>query len=189
MEHVSICAKCKDHDFDACSNHVSTIARLNDEIVQLNVQLKTYKNEVEKFKFARNAFSIGRHPSIKDGLGFQKGTKNTKSQKALNFTKEKWKAPMGNSSHSFHERKNHVYLYSHVRNVSHNAHHDIYNDSLLFQSVMMVSLLLALCLLHLVILVGVKLGTMHLMLSLMRLRIGMHLMELLFYSILMTHPM
>jgi hypothetical protein len=43
MEHVSICAKCKDHDFDACSNHASTIAKSNDEIVQLNVQLKTCK--------------------------------------------------------------------------------------------------------------------------------------------------
>ena len=44
MEHVSICAKCKDHDFNACSNHSSTIAKLNDEIAQLNVQLKTCKN-------------------------------------------------------------------------------------------------------------------------------------------------
>jgi hypothetical protein len=40
IDHVSICAKCKDHDFNACSNHGSTIAMLNDEIVQLNVQLK-----------------------------------------------------------------------------------------------------------------------------------------------------
>ena len=41
MEHISICTKCKDHGFDACSNRASTIAKLNDEIVQLNVQLKT----------------------------------------------------------------------------------------------------------------------------------------------------
>jgi hypothetical protein len=137
MEHVSICAKCKDHDFDACSNHdfdacnnhASTIAKLNDEIVQLNVQLRTCKNEVEKVKFARDAFTIGRHPSIKDGLGFQKETKDTKSQKALNFTKEKGKAPMASSSHSFHENKNHAYLYSHVKNVSHTTHHNICNDS------------------------------------------------------------
>jgi capsule polysaccharide export protein KpsE/RkpR len=78
MEHVSTCVKCKDLDFDACSDHASTIAKLNDEIVQLNGQLKTCKNEVEKVKFARDAFTIGRHPSIKDGLGFQKGTKNKK---------------------------------------------------------------------------------------------------------------
>jgi chromosome segregation ATPase len=77
LDNVSTCAKCKDHDFDACRNHASTIAKLNDEIVQLNVQLKTCKNKVEKVKFARDAFTIGRHPSIKDGLGFQKGTKKT----------------------------------------------------------------------------------------------------------------
>jgi hypothetical protein len=46
IEHVLICAKCKDHDFNACSNHASTIAKLNDELPQLNVQLKTCKNEV-----------------------------------------------------------------------------------------------------------------------------------------------
>jgi hypothetical protein len=44
IKHVSISAKCKDHDFNACSNHSSTIAKLNDEIAQLNVQLKTCKN-------------------------------------------------------------------------------------------------------------------------------------------------
>jgi hypothetical protein len=99
IEHVSIYAECKDHDFNACSNHASTIAKLNDEIAQLNVQLKTCKNEVEKVKFARFSFTIGRHTFIKDGLGFQKETKNTKSQKVLNFTKEKGKAPMASSLH------------------------------------------------------------------------------------------
>jgi hypothetical protein len=128
VEHVSNCVKCKDHNFNACSNHASTIAKLNDEIAQLNVQLKTCKNKVEKVKFARDAFTIGRHPSIKDGHGFQKGTKNTKSQKVLNFTKEKGKATMASSLHSVHENKNHPYLYSHVKNISHYAHHDTCND-------------------------------------------------------------
>jgi hypothetical protein len=64
--------------------------------------------------------TIGSHPSIKDGLGFQKGTKNTK---------EKEKAPMASSLHSVHEKKNHAYLYSHVKNASHNAYHDTCNDS------------------------------------------------------------
>jgi hypothetical protein len=68
LEHVFICNRCKDFDIDACNDHASTIAKLNDEIVQLNVQIKTCKNEVEKVKFARDAFTIGRHPSIKDGL-------------------------------------------------------------------------------------------------------------------------
>ena len=126
VEHVLICAKFKDHDFNACSNHASTIKKLNDEIVKLNVQLKTCKNEVDKVKFARDAFTIGRNPSIKYGLGFQKGTKNTKSQKVLNFTKEKGKTTMASSLHYFHEKKNHTYLYSHY------AHHDTCNDSFTF---------------------------------------------------------
>jgi hypothetical protein len=132
LENVSTCAKCKDHYFDACSNHASIIAKLNDEIVQLSVQLKICKNEVEKVKFARDAFTIGRHPSIKDGLGFQEGTKNTNNQKALNFTKEKGKAPMASNLHSFREKKNHAHLYSHIKNVAYNAHHDTCNDSFIF---------------------------------------------------------
>jgi hypothetical protein len=36
---------------------------------------------------------------------------------------------MTSTSHSFHEKKNHAYLYSHVKNVSHNAYHDTCNDS------------------------------------------------------------
>jgi hypothetical protein len=90
------------------------------------------QNEVEKVKFSRDVFTIGRHPSIKDGLGFQKGTKNTKSQKVLNFTKENGKAPMASSLNSFHEKNNHVYLYSNAKNVSYNVHHDICNDSFTF---------------------------------------------------------
>jgi hypothetical protein len=124
IEHVSICAKCKDYDFNFCGNHATTIAKLNDEVAQLNVQLKTCKNEVEKVKFARDAFTIDRHPFIKDGLGFQKGTKNTKSQKDLNFTKEKGKASMASSMHSVHEKINNAYLHSHVKNSSHDTCND-----------------------------------------------------------------
>jgi hypothetical protein len=47
LEHVSICTRCEDHDIDACIDHASTIAKLNDEIAQLNVQLKTCKNECD----------------------------------------------------------------------------------------------------------------------------------------------
>jgi hypothetical protein len=61
-------------------------------------------------------------PSIKDGLGFQKGTKNLTSQKTSNLNKEKGKAPMACSSS--HDQKNHAYLYAHVKNISGVAHHD-----------------------------------------------------------------
>jgi hypothetical protein len=38
---------------------------------------------------------------------------------------------MASSLHSFHEKKNHVFLYSHTKNVSHNAHYTC-NDSFTF---------------------------------------------------------
>jgi hypothetical protein len=40
------------------------------------LNLKLAKIDFDKLKFARDAYTIGRHPSIKDGLGFRKETKN-----------------------------------------------------------------------------------------------------------------
>jgi hypothetical protein len=131
VEHVSICNRCKDFDVDACNNHVSTISKLNDEIANLNAKLKTCKDECEKIKFARDAYNIGRHPSIKDELGFQKGTKNLTSQRASNLITEKGKAPTASSLHSFHD-KNHAYLYAHVKNASDIVHHDGCYDHVVF---------------------------------------------------------
>jgi hypothetical protein len=132
VEHVSICNRCKDSDVDACNSHASTISKLNDEVANLNAQLKTCKNECKKIKFARDAYTIGRHPSIKDGLGFQKGTKNLTGQRVSNLIKEKGKAPMASSFHSFHDKKNHAYLYAHVKNASNAAHHDDCYDHAVF---------------------------------------------------------
>jgi hypothetical protein len=132
VEHVSICNRCKDFDVDACNNHVFTISKLNDEIANLNAKLKTCKNECDKIKFARDAYTIGRHPSIKDGLSFQKETKNLTSQRASNLIKEKGKAHMASSLHSFHDKKNHAYLYAHVKNASDIVHHDGCYDHVVF---------------------------------------------------------
>jgi hypothetical protein len=87
VKHVLICNRCKDVDIDACNTHVSTILKLNNDIANLNAQLKTCKSENDKIKFARDAYTIGRHPSIKDGLGFQKGIKNFTSQRTSNLIK------------------------------------------------------------------------------------------------------
>jgi hypothetical protein len=106
------------------NTYVATILKLNDEVAHLNGQLKICKNDYEKLKFARDAYTIGRHSSIKDGLGFQKGTKNLTSQRTSNLNKEKGKAPMASSSHSSHGRKNHAYLYTHVKNASNIGHRD-----------------------------------------------------------------
>jgi chromosome segregation ATPase len=70
VEHVVICNRCKDFNVDACNEHLISITKLNDEVASLNAQLKTSKNNFDKLKFARDAYTVGRHPSIKDGLGF-----------------------------------------------------------------------------------------------------------------------
>jgi hypothetical protein len=70
VEHVVICNRCKDFDVDACNEHIAFITKLNDEVASLNAQLKTCKIDFDKLKFAKDAYTIGKHPSIKDGLGF-----------------------------------------------------------------------------------------------------------------------
>jgi hypothetical protein len=75
VEHIVICNRCKDFDVDACDGHLIAITKLNDEVTSLNAQLKTCKSDFDKLKFVRDAYTIGRHPSIKDGLGFRKETK------------------------------------------------------------------------------------------------------------------
>jgi hypothetical protein len=124
MEHVPICNRCKDFDIDACNAHASIILKLNNDVANLNAQLKTCQSENDKIIFARDAYTIGRHPSMKDGLGFQKGTKNLTSQRASNLIEEKGKAPMASGSHSSHDKKNHAYLYAHVKNASSIIHHN-----------------------------------------------------------------
>jgi hypothetical protein len=106
VEHVVVCTRCKDFNVDACSEHLVSISKLNDEVASLNAQLKTSKSEFDKLKFARDAYTIGRHPSIKDGLGFKKEAKNLTSHKAPIPANEKGKAPMASSA-----KKNHAFMY------------------------------------------------------------------------------
>jgi hypothetical protein len=128
VEHVFICNRCKDFDVDACDEHLASIAKLNDEVASLNAQFMTCKVEFDKLKFARDAYTVGRHPSIKDGLSFRKETKNLTSQRAPVLNKEKGKAPIASSS-----QKNHAYIYD--RKYPRNAYNDkcynhaAYNDS------------------------------------------------------------
>jgi hypothetical protein len=123
IEHVVICNRCKDFNVDACVEHVTTIAKLNGEVASLNAQHKTSKNDFDKLKFARDAYTIGRHPSIKDGLGFRREAKNLTSHKAPISAKEKGKAPMANSG-----QKNHAFIYS-DRKFSRNAYRNYAYDS------------------------------------------------------------
>jgi hypothetical protein len=40
VKHVSIYNRCKDVDIDACNTHASTILKLNNDVANLNAQLK-----------------------------------------------------------------------------------------------------------------------------------------------------
>jgi hypothetical protein len=115
VDHVVICNRCKDFNVDACDEHLISITRLNDEVASLNAQLKTSKNEFDKLKFARDAYTVGRHPSIKDGLGFRREAKNLTSQRAPISAKDKGKAPMTSNA-----QRNHAFIYS-DRKLSRNA--------------------------------------------------------------------
>jgi hypothetical protein len=117
-EHVTICNRCKDFNVDACSEHLACISKLSDEVASLNAQLKTSKNDFDKLKFARDAYTVGRHPSIKDELGFKREAKNLTSHKAPIPAKEKGKAPMANSV-----QKNHAFMY-HDRRHSRDVHYN-----------------------------------------------------------------
>lgn len=69
------------------------LLRLNDDIANLHAQLKLCKDKCDKIKFSRDAFTIGKHPSIKNELDFQRRSKDLKSQKFSKVIKEKGKAP------------------------------------------------------------------------------------------------
>jgi hypothetical protein len=106
-EHVVICDRCKDFNVDDCDEHLISITKLNDEVASLNAQLKTCKINFDQLKFARDAYTVGRHPSIKDGLGFRKEAKNLTSQRTPIPNKEKGKAPTTSSN-----QKNHAFIYN-----------------------------------------------------------------------------
>jgi hypothetical protein len=122
IEHVVICNRCKDFDVDACVEHLTSINKLNGEVASLNAQLKTCKNDFDKLKFARDAYTVGRHPSIKDGLGYRKESKNLTSQRAPIHNKEKGKAPMASSI-----QRNHAFIYD--RKFSRNDHYNRIYDA------------------------------------------------------------
>jgi hypothetical protein len=79
VEHVTICTRCRDINFDAMNDHIAMIKEQNDHIAKLNAKIVEYELENEKFKFARSMLYNRRHPDIKDGIGFQQGSKATSS--------------------------------------------------------------------------------------------------------------
>jgi chromosome segregation ATPase len=94
VDHVSICMRCRDINVDAIHDHIAMIKQQNDHIAKLDAKIAEHELEIEKFKFARSMLYNGRHPGIKDGIGFQQGdnVKLNAPKKLSNFVKGK--APM-----------------------------------------------------------------------------------------------
>jgi hypothetical protein len=97
VEHVTICTRCRDVNVDAMNDHLAMIKEQNDHIAKLNSKTVEHELGNENFKFARSMLYNGRHPVIKDGIGFQQGSQiniklNAPKNRLSNFVKGK--APM-----------------------------------------------------------------------------------------------
>jgi hypothetical protein len=96
VEHVTICTRCRDINFEYIYDHLAMIQEQNDHIPKLNAKNAEHELENEK-KIARSMLYIGRRPGIKDFIGFQQGSQsniklNAPKNKLSNFVKGK--APM-----------------------------------------------------------------------------------------------
>jgi hypothetical protein len=79
------------------NDHLAMIKEQNDHIAKLNAKIAEHELENEIFKFARSMLYNGRHPGIKDDIGFQQGSQsniklNAPKNRLSNFVKGK--APM-----------------------------------------------------------------------------------------------
>jgi hypothetical protein len=76
------------------NDHITMIKEQNDHIAKLNAKIAEYELENKKFKFARSMLYDGRHPGIKDDIGFQQGSQsniklNAPKNRLSNFVKGK----------------------------------------------------------------------------------------------------
>jgi hypothetical protein len=102
VEHVSICTRCRDVDINAIHDHMALIKQKNDHIAKLDAKIAEHNLENEKFKFARSMLYNGRHPDIKDGIGFQRGDNvkfNAPPKRLSNFVKGKAPMPQDNEGY------------------------------------------------------------------------------------------
>jgi hypothetical protein len=102
IEHVTICTRCRGINIDAIHDHLALIKQQNDHIAQLSAKINEHDLENEKFKFARSMLYSGRHPGIKDGIGFQQGDNvklNAPPKRLSNFVKGKAPMPQDNEGY------------------------------------------------------------------------------------------
>jgi hypothetical protein len=131
VEHVTICTRCRDINFDAMNDHIAMIKEQNGHIAKLNAKIAEHELENEKFKFARSMLYNGRRPGIKDDIGFQQGSQsniklNAPKNKLSNFVKGN--APMVQDREvyilyleNYHEHKIRKIHARKPHNVSHHA--------------------------------------------------------------------
>jgi hypothetical protein len=82
-------------------DHLAMIKKQNDHITQLSAKIAEHELENENFKFARSMLYNGRCPSIKDGIGFQRGS-NVKLNTPKRFSNfVQGKAPMVQDSERY----------------------------------------------------------------------------------------
>ena len=75
VEHVVICNRCKDFDIDACDEHLASITKLNNEVANLNAQLKTCKVEFDKLNLLGMPTLLVDNPQLRMGLVFERKPK------------------------------------------------------------------------------------------------------------------
>jgi hypothetical protein len=70
VKHVTIYTRWRDVNVVAIDDHIAMIKEQNDHIAKLTAKIAEHELENENFKFARSMLYNGRHPSIKDVIGF-----------------------------------------------------------------------------------------------------------------------
>jgi hypothetical protein len=100
--HVTICTRCRDVNIDAIHDHIAMIKQQNNHIAKLDAKIAEHELENEKIKFARSMLYSGRHPGIKDGIGFQREDNvklNAPPKRLSNFVKGKALMPQDNEGY------------------------------------------------------------------------------------------
>jgi hypothetical protein len=108
VEHVTIYTRCKDVDVNAMNDHLAMVKEQNDHIAKLNAKIAEHKFDNENFKFTRSMLYNGRHPGIKDGIGFQPGNQNNIK---LNAHRNKISSFIKGKAHMVQDREGYI-LYS-----------------------------------------------------------------------------
>jgi hypothetical protein len=94
IDHFTICTRCRNIDVNVVSDHLALIKDQNDHIAKLDAKIIEHKLENGIFKFAHSMLYSWRRPGIKDGVGFQPGSKdniklNAQGNKIPQFVKGK----------------------------------------------------------------------------------------------------